>query len=425
MPDIVTGQVFTNGQQGITHILMNNIIGQSVIQPSFISSKQVGTLLQNADTIPYYSAAGQAIQQIPFSAFSAQVSLSQQGQNSAINGCGIINQRNTANNATFVNNAYPWDRWQTTLIGTNNVPKTSNNSLTTPVQVGNNPFFTQAMQFGVVTAAAAPVSSENASIFQNMEWGNVATLFNGFSVSFAVQSNWTGTIYFTARDSGGAKSFPSPVFLTGDSVWRLIQIGGIPAPPAGGTYNFNSEFYSLILGLSFSCGPTLRAPSDNTWQSGVYFAGQSMGNFCSSTSNVISVSQFMVNPGPLCLPYAYRAFPQELGLCQRFFSTSFDYGVSLGTATSPGYVSHITDAAATARGTVRFPVPMRLAPAVTMYNYNTGASGGTAFDGTSSASIGSAFAAQSISSLGFGGVGFTSGGTAGHSILSHYSASSE
>src|SRR5215471_9937699 len=51
MPDIITTQVFSDGEKGITATKMNNIIGNSVIQPSFVSSKPTTPSLDPTDVL--------------------------------------------------------------------------------------------------------------------------------------------------------------------------------------------------------------------------------------------------------------------------------------------------------------------------------------------------------------------------------------
>lgn len=51
MPDIITSQVFSNGEKGITATKLNNIVGDSVIQPDFYNAKPSSPTLDPTDQL--------------------------------------------------------------------------------------------------------------------------------------------------------------------------------------------------------------------------------------------------------------------------------------------------------------------------------------------------------------------------------------
>jgi hypothetical protein len=58
MPDIVTSQVFSDGEKGITSSKMNNIIANSVIQPDFVLNKPTSSTLDPTDQLLEVKGSG-------------------------------------------------------------------------------------------------------------------------------------------------------------------------------------------------------------------------------------------------------------------------------------------------------------------------------------------------------------------------------
>jgi hypothetical protein len=78
--------------------------------------------------------------------------------------------------------------------------------------------------------------------------------------------------------------------------------------------------------------------------------------------------------------FPYIPFDEQLRRCQRYYHSTYDYGVARGTTTFAGMVEFFAAAATVARGFAPFPVTMRAVPTVTPYSPQTGASGsGTDF----------------------------------------------
>lgn len=76
--------------------------------------------------------------------------------------------------------------------------------------------------------------------------------------------------------------------------------------------------------------------------------------------------------------FPYRSFAEELALCQRYFQKSYDLSVAPGTATSNPGSNAVTPRVADQND--RFPIVFKtrmrdLPPTVTLYNYQSGASG--------------------------------------------------
>lgn len=71
-----------------------------------------------------------------------------------------------------------------------------------------------------------------------------------------------------------------------------------------------------------------------------------------------------------------RPIDVELARCQRYFQSSYDFGVAPGTITSAGAPSHVVENTFFyAAIPITIPVKMRIGPTITLYSPGTGASG--------------------------------------------------
>src|SRR5215471_3628451 len=51
MPDIITTQIFSDGEKGITATKLNNIVADAIIQPEFVSAKPLTSTLDSTDQL--------------------------------------------------------------------------------------------------------------------------------------------------------------------------------------------------------------------------------------------------------------------------------------------------------------------------------------------------------------------------------------
>jgi len=147
-------------------------------------------------------------------------------------------------------------------------------------------------------------------------------------------------------------------------------------------------------------------------------------------SGNIDIAQVQLCAGDVALPFQPKSYGQELVDCQRYFETSYSYGVTVPTGSSTGYAQQYalaTTANGGRYGTVPFKVSKRPgAVVVTIYPYTTPANTGRVSD-----SGGTDLAANSGGQTSQNEWGFStynnSGGniTTGGAILFHWAASAE
>ena len=158
----------------------------------------------------------------------------------------------------------------------------------------------------------------------------------------------------------------------------------IPGDIGGTWYGDNQVGLSVYFALA--CGPNRVAPNAGVWNAAPYFAAPGQVNGAASTANALRITGLIILPG-LDAPSAARAplimrpFPDELRLCQRYWETSYDYGVVAGATNSFGSAVNIAARAWSATATAgygvgfRFATPKRIAPTVSTYDPLNGIGG--------------------------------------------------
>ncbi len=92
-----------------------------------------------------------------------------------------------------------------------------------------------------------------------------------------------------------------------------------------------------------------------------------------NTTFQVDLARIQLEKGSVATDFEERPKQVELALCQRYYCKSYDVGTAPGTST---YTScYAARTFADVRETVRFPVPMRATPTITIYSPQNGSSG--------------------------------------------------
>jgi hypothetical protein len=337
--------------------------------------------------------------------------------NPIINGGFGIDQRNVGASVTITTTSkYICDKWKgqpsPTLTASLSCKQ---QTVTTPAGVSNTlqqPI--GALQVTVGTAQASLAAGDYFIVSQYIE-GYYAQPLAGqtFSLSFWMLAPVTGTMCVSFRNSGSDRSYVAEVPITTSGSFQRYTITNIPVmPTGGGTWNFTTGA-GLQVSFCFGSGSTFQT-SPNAWQTGSFIADSNQTNFLSALQTFY-ISAVKLEPNPVCTPYVYKGWNQELADCQRYFYKSWALATAVGTAASVQSLIFTTISASLALGTFRYPVKMRVGGSPVLYNYNTGGTA-TVYDATSGTNIGSSPAAAQNGEDGISVISFTSGGTSGHLI---------
>jgi hypothetical protein len=114
----------------------------------------------------------------------------------------------------------------------------------------------------------------------------------------------------------------------------------------------------------------------NAWQAGDYESVSGSVSVVGTNGATFYITGVQLEKGVSATGYEYRQYGQELQLCQRYFQTTYNTGISPGTASTLGTVTRTLDA------TQLYPVlcwnlptKMRATPTSTYYSPASGASG--------------------------------------------------
>ena len=121
----------------------------------------------------------------------------------------------------------------------------------------------------------------------------------------------------------------------------------------------------LHAGSSFTSG-TYTA---NTWASNTN-ANRAVGisSFFDSTNRTLEITGLQMEVGDSASDFEHRSFAEEFALCERYFFTTYNYGATIGAASTASYLGRFLDNQHS-YGSLQVPtVAMRGSPTRVIYN---------------------------------------------------------
>jgi len=237
------------------------------------------------------------------------------------------------------------------------------------------------------TGAATPANNDLFVLQHKIEgWRTTRFRFGTpnaipITVGFWFAGDATGTVGVSVRNADSSRSYVANVAVNATGTWeyKTVTIPGC----TDGTWNYDIGV-GMNIGLCFGATGTGFQATPNTWVATNAVWTSSQTNFFAVGNNDIWLTGFTVMPASLALTgskmrYAMRPFDQELTLCQRYFEKSYNYDLAPGTVDSSGVetmtVDGLTSVSRVWQKDVRFKVPKRTSPTITLYSDVTGASG--------------------------------------------------
>ena len=295
------------------------------------------------------------------------------GRNRIINGDMRIDQRNAGASVTPTNSQYLVDRWQASLTQASKYTVQQNAGTITPPEGFKNYLgFTSSSSYSVLSGDVfgfgQVVEGFNAADFG---WGsaNAKTV----TLSFWVYSSLTGNFGGALKNDGDTRNYPFTYTISAANTWekKTITVAG----DTTGTWGTSNDV-GVNIRFSLGCGSTYSGTAGawtgtNVWQptGSVSVVGTSGATFY--------ITGVQLEAGSVATPFEHRQYGQELALCQRYYTKTYDIADPPGTA-GFGYRGAIRSTAINTTtymsfGNWSFPVSMRAAPSVTVYNPRTGA----------------------------------------------------
>lgn len=340
-------------------------------------------------------------------------------ENRIINGGMVIDQRNAGASVTPTNGSYTLDRWFFSVSQTSKLTCQQNAGSVTP-PTG----FTKYL--GVTSSSAYSVgASELFVVRQNIEGFNVADLDWGtanaktVTLSFWVRSSLTGTFGGTFRNSAGNRFYPYSYTISAANTWeqKSVTIAG----DTSGTWATDNTS-GIELFFSLGSGSTVSGTA-GAWGSTVFYSATGAVSVVGTSGATFYITGVQLEVGSQATSFDFRDYTTELGLCQRYFSKSYNIETVPNTNTGVGAAGGITQGTDRTTITNFFKVQMRTSPTVQVIS-TSGSNGFLSTTAGANAGSSCAFAliGSSCISEAF------SGGTALTSLTifrCHYTASAE
>jgi hypothetical protein len=294
----------------------------------------------------------------------------QTNRNVIINGAMQVAQRGTSTASITTRDYFTVDRFAfgPTSMGTWTM------SVENDAPTGSG--FRNSAKMLCTTADASPAANDFVRIDTTLEGQNLQQFLKGtasakgFSLSFWVKSNVTGTYIVNLYDTDNTRSVSGSYTISASATWEKKTIT-FPADTTGAFDNDNNGSALLIFGLG--SGSTLTSGTLNTtWESAVNgnrFAGQT--NVAAATSNYWQVTGIQLEVGSVATPFEFEQFAVTHEKCKRYYEKTYDYGTAPGAAVGVGYVGWggpDSVASLYVFPSWRYSVEKRATPTITVYD---------------------------------------------------------
>jgi hypothetical protein len=238
----------------------------------------------------------------------------------------------------------------------------------------------------VSTAQSSLGSSDELSVLVPIEGVRASRLAFGnasaaaVSFGFWVKAHRTGSYSGSLRNSAKNRAYPFSFTVNAADTWefKTVTVSG----DSSGTWLTDTG-----VGLSINiciAGGSSRVGTAGAWAGSDYSGVTSTTNGVTATSDTFQVTGLIVLPGvelpsPDRAPFVTRPFDAELGMAQRYWEATYDYGVTPGTVSGSGedgVAYAIVGATFNLAGKgSSFKVSKRVAPTITFYSPVSGSSG--------------------------------------------------
>jgi hypothetical protein len=285
-------------------------------------------------------------------------------RNRIINGDMRIAQRGTS----FTTSGYTIDRWYQ-QNGALVVTATQNS-----LAAGDSPATQSGLQYfyRLATLGQQTVTDWAFAAAQQVEGLNTVDLQWGTSygspatVSFWYRSTIPGNHYFDISNNNFSLEtyLYSVLFAVNTSAWQYYTFT-IPPPPNGSSWVTTSAASLKITFMRRGNALTNKIAADFSWQAvtganyKTFFPAGNVVNFYGQPGS-IDLTGVQLEKGTVATPFEFRAFAQELALCQRYYQL---YNTSGGSGVSNGIlgIGHV-GSATVAQFAIPLKVSMRVGP---------------------------------------------------------------
>jgi hypothetical protein len=294
-------------------------------------------------------------------------------KNKIINGAMQINQRNegTSVNNTAAAALYTLDRWWVYGTAATKFSVQRNaGSVTPPAGF--------AYYMGITSSAATTPGLTDIYVFsQKVEGYNFADAAFGtasaksITLSFWVRSSLTGTFGGSLLNSAANRVYVFSYSISAANTWEYKTIT-VSGDTTGTWLTDNGVGLSIYWDLGSGASQKGTAGS---WGTTVYYGPTGGTNVIGTNGATFYITGVQLEIGTTATPFERRLYGQELALCQRYYTKTYNTTQPPANAASGGLLITLCGSGGVGFVNWAFPVEMRASPTVTPYNATTGASG--------------------------------------------------
>jgi hypothetical protein len=291
-------------------------------------------------------------------------------RNRIINGDMRIDQRNEGASVSVSTGGQPYgvDRWNGQGTAAAGVFSLQRSTSTPPAG------FTNFTRITTTTADASPAAASVYNFRHQIEGNNLqdfqfgAATAKTVTISFWVRSSLTGTFSGAFSNNAFDRSYPFTYSISVADTWeqKSIAIAG----DTTGTW-LTDNGIGLRVYFDLGSGANRRGTA-GAWAASGLIGATSAVRVISTLSATFDLTGVQLEVGNAATEFERVSFGQQLSLCQRYFCKSFLSGTKPANAvgSNTGEDSFAAPVALTGAQRLRsiFPVSMRAAPTVTIFN---------------------------------------------------------
>jgi len=277
-------------------------------------------------------------------------------KNRIINGAMVIDQRNAGASVSASDGAFDVDRWLMYLsnsTGSKGNMQQNQGSVTPPVGFTNYLGFTTTSAYSVGTL-------DGYALQQRIEGYNMADLGWGsanaktITLSFWVYSSLTGTFGGSIANGGANYSYPFSYSIPVANTWTQISV--TIAGATSGTWLTTNGIGAFV---SFSVGTgTTYSGTAGAWTGSFKISATGATSVVGTSGATFYITGVQLEVGVSATTFDYRAYGQELSLCQRYYVRMANNSSTTAATFAGGNIVNTTDA----RVSTTLPVTMRASP---------------------------------------------------------------
>jgi hypothetical protein len=236
-------------------------------------------------------------------------------------------------------------------------------------------------RFAVSTADAAIAASDFYGVSLLIEGVDIADL--RFGTAAARSFVWRGVVNAPAgtwglsfHNGAATRSFVVPIVISADQAGTDVPVSVVVPGDVAGAWPSDGANIGIRVNLCIAAGSAFQTAATGTWQTGDFLVTSSQTNGMAGLGNVFELADIGLYAGTELPAWELPAFGEDLHHCQRYWESSYSYGVAPGTPSGTGawgWIGAGDPTLSMAGASGAFMARKRVMPAISIYNTYTGA----------------------------------------------------